>query len=130
MIKCNKCDGKGTIDGFSHIANGICFQCKGCGKIKEAKNGSVTYSRAYINQYYQKGYFPAGLTYIPAIQILANAGHQTAEQRLLLIGNEYYIGQPVCRGSIWYIISVSEFDTFKKHWNKVNGKKFEHLNLK
>jgi len=27
--KCGKCDGKGVIDGFGHIANGVCFSCGG-----------------------------------------------------------------------------------------------------
>jgi DnaJ-class molecular chaperone len=30
---CAKCDGKGKIRGFSHIANGTCFTCKGSGKV-------------------------------------------------------------------------------------------------
>lgn len=129
-VKCPKCYGTGNLPGFAHVANGVCFQCRGTGKINEPKNGGITYSRAFINQYLQKGFFPAGLSYIPAIQILSNPGHATAEQRLLLIGNEYYIGQPICRGSIWYRIPTNDFDTFKKHWNKNNGKKYEHLNIK
>jgi transcriptional antiterminator Rof (Rho-off) len=30
---CPKCCGKKSIDGFSHIENGVCFQCSGSGVI-------------------------------------------------------------------------------------------------
>lgn len=31
---CGKCDGKGVLRCFGHIANGACFQCKGAGIIR------------------------------------------------------------------------------------------------
>jgi hypothetical protein len=33
---CGKCSGKGSINAFSGIANGVCFQCGGVGKVKYA----------------------------------------------------------------------------------------------
>jgi RecJ-like exonuclease len=30
---CGKCDGKGRIEAFGHIHNGLCFWCKGTGQI-------------------------------------------------------------------------------------------------
>ena len=30
---CPKCDGKGKLIGFSHIANGDCFMCNGTGTV-------------------------------------------------------------------------------------------------
>lgn len=30
---CAKCDGRGRIDAFSHIAQGVCFWCSGSGKL-------------------------------------------------------------------------------------------------
>lgn len=30
-IKCGRCSGNGQIDGYNHVANGICFRCKGKG---------------------------------------------------------------------------------------------------
>ena len=33
-VNCPKCDGKGFIDGVSHIANGVCFCCKGAKVVK------------------------------------------------------------------------------------------------
>ncbi len=34
MIKCQKCNGLGTIAEYAHIDNGLCFQCKGTGIYK------------------------------------------------------------------------------------------------
>lgn len=28
---CGRCDGKGTIAGYRHIASGLCFECNGTG---------------------------------------------------------------------------------------------------
>lgn len=29
---CSKCEGKGRIQGFTHVQNGVCFRCGGTGK--------------------------------------------------------------------------------------------------
>lgn len=34
MAKCEKCDGKGQIDWYSHVAQGVCFSCKGSGTVR------------------------------------------------------------------------------------------------
>lgn len=34
QFPCFKCDGKGKVHGFSHIANGVCFQCGGVGTLR------------------------------------------------------------------------------------------------
>ncbi len=34
LVDCFKCDGKGTIEGFGHIANGVCFRCMGAKKLR------------------------------------------------------------------------------------------------
>ena len=31
LVTCDKCEGKGYINGFEHYANGVCFQCSGNG---------------------------------------------------------------------------------------------------
>ena len=31
LATCDKCEGKGSIYGFSHYANGVCFLCEGNG---------------------------------------------------------------------------------------------------
>jgi DnaJ-class molecular chaperone len=33
VFDCGKCSGKGYINGLTHYANGVCFQCDGSGKI-------------------------------------------------------------------------------------------------
>lgn len=34
LVNCIKCDGKGKLEAFGHIANGDCFACKGAGQVK------------------------------------------------------------------------------------------------
>lgn len=36
-MPCPRCDGKKTIEGFSHVANGVCFKCGGSGVVKFRK---------------------------------------------------------------------------------------------
>jgi DnaJ-class molecular chaperone len=33
--KCPKCSGKGKIQSFTHIGGGVCYKCKGYGKVKK-----------------------------------------------------------------------------------------------
>lgn len=37
-MTCPKCDGKKTISGFSHVANGVCFRCNGAGVVQFRKS--------------------------------------------------------------------------------------------
>ena len=34
MKNCPRCSGKGFLEGYRHIENGICFECKGTGKVE------------------------------------------------------------------------------------------------
>ena len=50
-MTCPKCNGAKTINGFSHIANGVCFMCAGNGTVEASRsrdtagNGAVKPSR-------------------------------------------------------------------------------------
>jgi len=33
VVECGKCFGRGRINAFSHIANGVCFSCGGSGSL-------------------------------------------------------------------------------------------------
>lgn len=37
MVTCPKCKGKGNVNGYENIQNGICFMCSGTGKVPETK---------------------------------------------------------------------------------------------
>ena len=37
MCKCSKCNGKGVIPAFMHVAKGVCFDCMGLGYGKQGK---------------------------------------------------------------------------------------------
>lgn len=44
---CPKCGGKGKIDIFNYIDDGICFKCSGGGRIEETK---ILYSEEEVNE--------------------------------------------------------------------------------
>jgi RecJ-like exonuclease len=48
MYKCGKCNGRGHIPQFSHIAGGVCFNCSGKGKTTR-KTTSYEYCHSSIN---------------------------------------------------------------------------------
>lgn len=48
MYTCGKCDGTGKIHEYGHIAQGICFECGGAGKVTDrtkAKGGKDNWNR-------------------------------------------------------------------------------------
>lgn len=45
---CEKCLGKGHIQAFGHILGGVCFSCKGEGKIKKKKNPSKSFRVSFL----------------------------------------------------------------------------------
>jgi hypothetical protein len=47
---CAKCDGRGRINGFQHIASGRCFQCGGSGKVELAAltDGDIERAHYYM----------------------------------------------------------------------------------
>lgn len=50
-FECPKCtDGSGNIKAFSHVLGGVCFQCKGTGRVeqKNAPRKSKTYSFSFL----------------------------------------------------------------------------------
>lgn len=117
-IKCNKCDGKGTIDGFAHIRNGICFDCNGTGT-RYLSPKSVTAGRAFINKYLQSGFFPENQSEMTKIFCYGYPEHETAQQWVLKNCDFYYFGQPICRSSTWYKVPLNEVSEFIEHFNKV-----------
>lgn len=43
-VECSKCDGIGVIQAFGHYAEGVCFQCKGTGRL----NGKTVTARRQL----------------------------------------------------------------------------------
>jgi hypothetical protein len=119
LIECYRCNGKGFIPGFEHVANGRCFLCMGSGKLDAKKMKNVSYSRSFINKFYMMGSnFPEDQSNMVKIKCISNEGHATAEEWILSEGDFILIGQPVCRSS-WYKIPKSEWSEFIKHYAKV-----------
>ncbi len=34
LVTCGRCSGKGFVRGFEHIHDGVCYDCRGAGKVK------------------------------------------------------------------------------------------------
>ncbi|MES2287510.1 MAG: hypothetical protein V4547_17580 [Bacteroidota bacterium] len=121
--KCMKCEGKGIIPQFYYYANGVCFDCLGCGSVgklsvKNVSNADNRKGIRFVNQFYMSANyidkFPKGVEYIKSVN---NVGHPTAEFVLGKKDDFFYVHQPVCKGNGWYEIPSAEFDKFKNEYN-------------
>jgi hypothetical protein len=124
MIDCFECHGTGIKNHYMHIANGVCFKCKGTGKLKKAAEKSISFANRFILQYDGKQpgmvdcYFPADQSKMTVVQIIGNHGHATAEWKVMKDDLFFYVGQPICRGSRWYKIPAENFMEFVKYFNR------------
>lgn len=41
MFTCGKCNGKGRIREYGHVADGVCFECGGTGKVEAREKSTV-----------------------------------------------------------------------------------------
>lgn len=41
MNTCPRCNGKGNITYYGHIAGGVCFKCEGLGKVKAVRQRPI-----------------------------------------------------------------------------------------
>lgn len=127
-IICYRCDGKGNLPGFSHVANGVCFRCNGSGSLPAKASKNKGFSVAFIadfagstykgTEFNIDGFFPNHLP-LSIVSVIGFEGHLTAERQLLKDDNAYYIGQPVCRSSTWWRVPMDQWSEFKKHYLKV-----------
>lgn len=64
QVKCYKCDGTGQINAFGHVANGVCFACKGAGTLMvDLENTKGT----------------LGADFVTKCEFILNANHETFE---------------------------------------------------
>ena len=117
-VKCNKCNGKGHIPGFSHVNQGRCFDCNGAGILPEPKKSTVKYSVSFCLQFYKRGSFEKDHTVMQKIACIAFQGHPTAEEWILADKDFYYIWQPVCRTYSWYEVPKGTFEEFLTNYDK------------
>jgi hypothetical protein len=122
---CYKCNGTGYIQGFAHVAQGVCFDCKGSGVRPDKAKSNVGYSKAFAEGFrggkQDDPYFPAEVQ--PTTwEVIGMPGHPTAEHRAMFWEGFYYVGQPVCRSSTWYKVPPEQWGEFKKHFNKAYKK--------
>lgn len=131
---CYKCNGTGYLQGFAHVAQGVCFDCKGTGKRPDRAKNNIGYSKAFIKGFqgqpnpdiiltdhmgckYADPFFPR--TVQPKEwEVIKFPGHTSAEYRAMFWDGFYYVGQPVCRSSEWYKVPPDQWEEFKKHYLK------------
>lgn len=78
--------------------------------------GPITIARKFVKQYAGTGFFPEDQSDMTRL-VRMSEKHPTAEKWLLQDDDFFYIGQPVCRSSIWYKVPASDFAEFMRHYN-------------
>lgn len=119
-ITCYRCDGKGHIPGFFHVAQGVCFLCKGSGQLPERSCKNVGFSKQFIQSFAQSVLFPADTKAERIVRI--SEEHPTAEWWVMRDGEMVYYCQPVCRGSMWWAVPLAQWPEFVKHWDRAYKK--------
>jgi hypothetical protein len=132
---CYKCNGTGYLPGYSHVAQGVCFDCKGSGTRPDRAKNNIGYSRHFVQSFqgrpnpnvlhvdkydgreYPDPFFP-GEVQPTTWEVIALHGHSSAEHRVMFWDGFYYVGQPVCRSSTWYKVPPDQWAEFKKHYKK------------
>ena len=105
-MECSKCSGKGIINSFYYISNGVCFDCMGSGIL-------------------QDGYFNGeGKVEVKKI---ANENHETAIEMLMEDNDYYYIGQPICQGSTWFKFPKNIKEDFISFYKKTHYGKYKNI---
>ena len=124
-MECSKCSGKGIINSFYYISNGVCFDCMGSGILPDSKKHTVKYSVSYVKQFLQDGYFNGeGKVEVKKI---ANENHETAIEMLMEDNDYYYIGQPICQGSTWFKFPKNIKEDFKSFYKKTHYGKYKNI---
>jgi len=100
-VSCPKCDGSGHIQAFGHVANGVCFCCKGVGTIEvgtdsqKAELSEDTRRKAdWIMQSTEASY--AGLSYakLEKIRNFAYSGFGLDQAYPELLAHYREVGEP------------------------------------
>jgi hypothetical protein len=117
IVRCGKCSGTGYIGSYAAIKNGICFPCEGKGELK-VKVGSSTWYIVLLERYEQRGFCP-NFSEISVLGSVCMMENDTAVVKVAKDSEYYYFGQPICGGSGWHKVPVSEIKDFipayKKH---------------
>lgn len=123
--KCHKCEGTGFLPEFAWYADGVCFDCMGCGMTgvlivnnvqdKKELKGMPYLNRFWVSACYDE-MFPAR---VENVQVVSHASHETAITYLGFKDGMYYIHQPICRANSWYAFPETESEKFKSEWERL-----------
>ncbi len=123
---CPKCEGAGIIPAFMYYADGICFDCNGCGMVGDTQIENIALRSErekqglpYLNKFYVVGnyaeIFPQG---VENLQAVSHYNHPTAIVYIGVKDDNYYIHAPICQLNSWHKIPFADFEKFKAEWNK------------
>jgi hypothetical protein len=115
-LNCSKCNGTGFIGGFSHVDEGKCFDCGGAGTLV-GKEHTKNYSVEWVRQYFGEGFFKGDGKV--KVKSLRDEG-ETSEWMAMMDDDFYYIGQPVCGGSIHFKFPKDKGKEFVSHFKKTH----------
>ena len=122
--QCSKCQGTGFLPHYAHIADGVCFDCMGCGwrgimAVHNVQKKEKLTGRPYVQQFLVNGnYSEIFAKDVENIKAVGWTGHATAEQWLAKKDGIYYLHQPVCKANSWYAVPEKEFNKFQKQFKK------------
>jgi len=120
---CPRCGGKGFIEGFSHVNQGRCFSCNGSGSLPDTKKHTKAYAQAFIDQYGDRVQQESGADCFFPKYAIENATKlysvygegETWEFAVMKDETHYYVGQPVCRSSVWWKVPIDQWIDFVKY---------------
>ncbi len=119
-VTCNRCNGRGSVPGFSHIANGTCFACHGAGRTTRRPANSIEYvephpelvipeaNRATENQW-------------DFLAMLCGDNEQCVRRIVALAGCEHANSRYVSRNAMSYAIEIAKKDAVAAEWRQWNG---------
>ncbi len=122
-VKCMKCEGTGVLPMFFYYAEGVCFDCGGCGFTSKEYavhlKPKVLTGQRFLNQFRNSAgssyeIFPDG---VKNLCLLAFDDHPTAKMYLAFKDGKYYIHQPICQSNTWYTVPESEIEKFAAESN-------------
>jgi len=129
---CPRCNGKGIIEKYMHVENGLCFECSGSGKVtkeekeriekdiaKEIKrnNTKIKNNQNKLENQLKKQWFnDADAVYIVNVSNTYSIKEQLKQDKALFNNSH----------KVWYFTEQNEkYNTFKIEWQEViDGKEY------
>ena len=119
-VTCNRCNGRGSVPGFSHIANGTCFACHGRGRVARKASGDVE----FVEPHPELVVAEADRATEKQWQFLVDlcGDHDVTFRRILsAAGCNHANARYVSRKVMSYAIEIAKKDAVSAEWRQWNG---------